>query len=307
MMTTTNQITLSFPTIPLHSTGPETTKWRVLDLFAGGCGAGTGIHRIGGVEHALSVEWDAAAAATAVAAGFPARRADVRDATLYDDLAVDLVWASPPCQAWSQANQHEGLKGEDDVARNGWPWTVGLLERLRPRRAVMENVKGSRKYVEATVLPELRRLYPYVDLWQVNAKDYGVPQSRTRIFVVCSEVRLVKPVPTHGPGTTHPWITMRDAIGVAWDRPSPCVSATEWKGASSQTKWHKLNRASDALAIATGGARRRLTIPECARLQTFPEDYPWKGSSKEQYTQIGNAVPPALAEVIGRAVLLPTP
>jgi len=60
-------------------------------------------------------------------------------------------------------------------------------------------------------------------------------------------------------------------------------------------------RASDALCNATG--RRRLTIPECARLQDFPADHPWQGTKKAQYRQVGNAVPPTLARVVGEAVL----
>jgi DNA (cytosine-5)-methyltransferase 1 len=284
---------------PLELLEPQRT--RVLDLFAGGGGAACGLHRIDGVEHVACVEWTAAAVATGLAAGFPMRQADVRTVDLAG-LDPTIVWASPPCQAFSAANQHDGPKGEDDVARNGWPWTISLLERLRPSRAVLENVKGSLAYVNADVVPRLRSLYPVVAVWKLNAKDFGLPQSRTRIFVVCSETPIMEPTPTHGPGLV-PLVTMREAIGVAWDRPSPCVSATEWKGASSAKKWSRLNRASDALAIATNGARRRLSISECAALQGFPADYPWQGTSKEKYVQIGNAVPPLLAEVVGRAVL----
>ena len=58
------------------------------------------------------------------AAGFPAVEADVRDLD-YAALAgtIDVLWASPPCQAWSSANQHAGPKGDEDIARNGWPWS----------------------------------------------------------------------------------------------------------------------------------------------------------------------------------------
>lgn len=61
----------------------------------------------------------------------------------------------------------------------------------------------------------------------------------------------------------------------------------------------------------TGGARaeflhpqadRNLTIRECARLQTFPDDFPFSGNSADQAQLIGNAVPPLLGEVIARTL-----
>ena len=52
-----------------------------------------------------------------------------------------------------------------------------------------------------------------------------------------------------------------------------------------------------------GTGIRRLTPAECARLQAFPDDHPWQGTKTAIYRQIGNAVPPPLAEVLGLAVL----
>lgn len=48
---------------------------------------------------------------------------------------------------------------------------------------------------------------------------------------------------------------------------------------------------------------RRITIREAARLQTFPDDYQWRGATGKIYTQIGNAVPCRLAEAVGKAVI----
>jgi DNA (cytosine-5)-methyltransferase 1 len=269
---------------------------RTLDLFAGAGGAALGLHREG-FEHVACVERDPSAAATLRAAGFPAVEADVRDLD-YAALAgtVDVLWASPPCQAWSSANQHAERKGAADVARNGWPWTLEVVRVVRPRWAVFENVRNARRYVDRQVVPELRKLYAHVSVWVLNAADHGVPQSRTRLFVVAGP-RPIEPPPTA------PRRTMRDAIAVPWDRPAPCVMTNEWKGRPTDPSWwKKLNNASDALAIATKGARRKLTLGECATLQTFPEGYPFVGDLEARYRQVGNAVPPTLAAAVARAI-----
>ena len=86
--------------------------------------------------------------------------------------------------------------------------------------------------------------------------------------------------------------------------PSPCVTASEVKGASgphhAKPRENPISRASDALKMATG--RRRLTTAECAILQDFPADYPWQGGITATYRQIGNAVPPTLSRVVAMAI-----
>jgi site-specific DNA-cytosine methylase len=95
--------------------------------------------------------------------------------------------------------------------------------------------------------------------------------------------------------------------GCLWlDQPSPTVTTTEEKGtrasaASGYTFNGGPDRASDALFMGTG--RRRLTYRECAKLQDFPADYPFHGGAGSFYRQVGNAVPPTLAEVVGRAII----
>jgi DNA (cytosine-5)-methyltransferase 1 len=104
------------------------------------------------------------------------------------------------------------------------------------------------------------------------------------------------PCPTIGAEYTgtlagHPWI----------DRPSPTVSAVgEQRGSGPGGNPEKMQRASDALYLGTG---RRLTVAECAVLQDFPAGHPWQGGVGAQYRQVGNAVPPRLAEVVGRALM----
>ena len=76
----------------------------------------------------------------------------------------------------------------------------------------------------------------------------------------------------------------------------------------------RLNPAAPAKTVIAGGAKgggrshlhpevpRTLSVRECARLQTFPDDYRFTGSTARQFTQVGNAVPPVFAAVIADCV-----
>jgi DNA (cytosine-5)-methyltransferase 1 len=311
-----------------------------------------------------------------------------------------LLWASPPCQAFSQAGDRLGAKDE----RNGWPWTLDAIDGARPTWVVCENVPGLCQHTTATcgdpmqcagcyweqwVLPEFRKRFAWVGVWKLNAADYGVPQTRRRVFLVAGPHAIGAPAPTHAHssmtrtlfGELQPWVSMGQALGLVgtlaiggghnpnhagdtrnyrdltnepsttipaiasgnagpWvvetprtrvggvrfeqssvhapsptirgaaggssrpmlrhlERPSPCVTATEYKGLSANPR-QDMNRATDALFLGTG--RRRLTVEERATLQGFPDGYPFHGTKKQRYRQVGNAVPPALAEAIARCI-----
>lgn len=97
-----------------------------------------------------------------------------------------------------------------------------------------------------------------------------------------------------GAGNAGPWVV-----------PSRTVSATEAKGCTvgydRADGRDRANRASDDLFRETG--RRRLTVAECATLQGFPDGWPWQGNATQRYRQVGNAVPPVLAEACWRHVI----
>lgn len=332
---------------------------KALELFAGAGGAALGL-RAAGIEALACVEVDESACATLKAAGFPAVQADLREWS-WDGEKPDLLWSSFPCQIWSMAGKREGAK---DTERNGWPWTLRLIDETQPEWVILENVKGLTTHTEAecgnpagcagcylqsAILAELAKRYAVVQHVVLNAADYGVPQHRRRLIVVAGKQAIRWPEPTHTApdrtlglfGEALPWVTMGEALGLdlpvsfgghssernkifSMDRPSktiiagshednsirvytdhlarpaPTVVTVEAKG----TRGHRMHggpdRASDALWLSTG--RRRLTIDECAILQGFGS-HPWSGTKEKQYRQIGNAVPPKLAQVVAESVL----
>jgi len=102
-----------------------------------------------------------------------------------------------------------------------------------------------------------------------------------------------------------------DGLGAKLDDPAPTVPASvggqaglaamdgasvhEYIGSEDTTEPGRVHRRPSTVL-------RRLSHAEVARLQSFPDDWPWQGPSTAVYRQIGNAVPPPLAEAVGRAI-----
>ena len=201
---------------------------QALDLFCGAGGASLGLLRAGVDVLGLDA-WSKAIDVHRIIAG-PAEVADLAavDPAILPD--APLWWASPPCQPASQAGARLGAADP----RNGYPHLLRLVRVRRPRWLVVEQVPGARQhkaragckagsrlgmegcvacYHEA-ILRELGVLYPHVSARVLNAADYGVPQHRRRLFVVCSPVPFAWPEPTHGPGRAHPWVSAGEALGL---------------------------------------------------------------------------------------------
>ncbi len=179
-------------------------------------------------------------------------------------------------------------------------------------------------YLERVILPDLRQRYAHAGFFVLDAADFGVPQHRRRLILWAGPSPMAAPVGSYGT-ERRPWVSMRVALGLGeeqvvypagcgraatepWrlDSPAPAVTAAEVRGTrASPASGFDFNggpdRASDAAFLASG--RRRLTVEECAILQGFPAGHPFTGSVEARYTQVGNAVPPALAEAVGRAAM----
>lgn len=312
---------------------------RCLELFAGAGGAALGLERAG-LAHAALCEWDPSACATLRAAGLgPVVEGDVRDldaiAAAVGPAPVDVLWSSFPCQAFSVWGKRAGAADE----RNGWPWTVAAVDRFRPTWLLGENVRGLLLhtggctfaggqeglfsapdpqscpgcYFERVILPDLRRSFGHVGWWLLDAADYGVPQHRQRVILWAGPRPLTEPAPTHGPGRAAPWVSTGAALGL---RVCSYLTHADDGVRLKDRRVHDLTgRPSLTIGTTVGilggrpwvqlpsGERRDPTPAECAVLQGFPADHPFQGSKRAMYRQIGNAVPPRLAEVVGAALL----
>ena len=106
------------------------------------------------------------------------------------DQHVDLITYGFPCQDISIAGKQQGFVNDSgESTRSGLFFeALRIIKELRPRYAIAENVKAltSAKFKSefATVLSSLEEA-GYNNYWRVlNAKDYGIPQNRERVFIV---------------------------------------------------------------------------------------------------------------------------
>jgi DNA (cytosine-5)-methyltransferase 1 len=165
--------------------------------------------------------------------------------------------------------------------------------------------------------------------WQVlNAKDYGVAQNRKRVFLVGVrsdiDFEYEFPEPTHGPGTEKPYKSQRKAIGNlpewpegefneepfhwyylsrrrrnTWGQPSACIVGN-WRHVPLHPSSPPLRRIhTDKWEFTREGRARRLSYRECAALQGFIKKSKWnRGTIRDRFQVIGNAVPPPLFSAI---------
>lgn len=104
------------------------------------------------------------------------------------NIDVDLIFHGSPCQDFSIAGDNKG--GDiDSKTRSSLMWeTIRIVEKLKPKYVIWENVKNvlskTHKHNFDMYLDKLSEL-GYKNYYQVlNAKDYGIPQNRERVFVI---------------------------------------------------------------------------------------------------------------------------
>lgn len=103
---------------------------------------------------------------------------NITDFTRFKD--VDVVIGGPPCQGFSMANRQ---RIKDDPRNKLYKYFIEAVSNLQPRVFVMENVKGMLN-VASQVVEDFKEIGYFTSYIVINAKEYGVPQNRERIFFV---------------------------------------------------------------------------------------------------------------------------
>jgi site-specific DNA-cytosine methylase len=227
-------------------------------------------------------------------------------------FGTDLLIGGPPCQPFSPAGSRLGRYDP----RDGFKLVYNVIDELSPRRVVFENVPdfllGKNAAYAKEVLDNLGSRFAAVGVWKLNAKDFGVPQDRERVFIWAAERPMAPPVPTHGPRADQSYKTVRQALPhVAKQAPAILVRNTTAKSRSidepspTVTTRRTLYTATRPGLVYPQPASKqgRILYPEETKiLQGFPEFYSFRGTLDQQQIQIGNAVPPALGEAVVSAM-----
>ncbi len=219
-----------------------------VDLFAGGGGLTVGLKRAG-FEVVAAVELESKAMATyevnhPEVTTFPEDARDVRgeDLTSCSPTGeVDLLAGCPPCQGFSSLTSKYRRKDP----RNDLVLEMGrLVEEMRPRAVMMENVPGLTKKGKPLLnefLDVLRDLGYEPQFGVLQVADYGVPQHRRRLVVLAGRgFEIDLPNPTHsetGADGLQKWRTLRDVIGGVEDEPVTLAEA-QAAGGPQGFNWH---------------------------------------------------------------------
>jgi DNA (cytosine-5)-methyltransferase 1 len=199
-----------------------------IDLFAGAGGLSLGLEAAG-IAPVAAVEW-CPDASTTYRIHHPEARVVQGDISRLDFRPergrFAVVAGGPPCQPFSVGGKR--LAAGDP--RNGIPQFLRALAELQPRAFIMENVAGltvSTKWPYfQSILAQLEQL-GYQTSWQVvEAADYGVPQTRRRLFVVgAREDRFAFPGPTHGPGARYSHVLAGSVVDPhrSWGQPNSAI------------------------------------------------------------------------------------
>lgn len=308
-----------------------------LSLFSGGGGLDLGFDRAG-FEHRGSWEYMPEAAATLSTARpqwtvHGGAAGDVRNVDWRQYRGeVSVLHGGPPCQPFSNAGKQRGALDPRDM----WPEFVRAVLTVRPDAFIAENVAALASatfsdYVRTTILEPLEKRYTIRKVL-LQAYEYGVPQVRRRVMFIGFRTRTaarrwVPPTPTHqrpvGPDSgLARTLGAREALGlpdIGYDDVVPTIrsglsgprhTTSILSSVSAQRRFEALQIWPNGVAADREAASRyvakhghfRLSVPDVALLQGFPEFWRFNGATYMQLGQIGNSVAPPVAYAVASSV-----
>lgn len=320
----------NYDNIPFHPI--KKPKFKFIDLFAGIGGFRLALQNLGG-KCVFSSEWDKQAQKTYRANFGETPFGDItkEETKQYIPDGFDILCAGFPCQAFSIAGKRGGF---EDTRGTLFFDVAEIIKRKQPKAFFLENVKGLRNHDKGrtleTILNVLRNDLGYYvpDPQILNAKDFGVPQNRERIYIVGfhPDIRIENfdfPKSTNRK-TTFADIKEKNVVETKYYLSTQYLQTLVEHKARHETKGNgfgyeiiKDNHIANAIVCGGMGRERNLVIDfritdftpttnikgevnregirkmtprEWARLQGFPDNYVIPVSDASAYKQFGNSV-----------------
>lgn len=298
------------------------SAFKMIDLFAGIGGIRLGLESIGG-ECVFTSEWDLPAQKTYQVNFEELPYGDITQINPQDIPSFDMILAGFPCQPFSQAGKKLGLADTRgtlffDIAK--------IVEHHRPTVVFLENVKRFRSHDGGRTFETIKGVLEelgyqiYADV--LNARDFGVPQNRERIYIIgfLGETKFSFPKP----------LNKKTRLGDILEKnvdPKYTISDKLWAGHQRRKREHRekgngfgyslfnadseytstisaryYKDGSEILIEQKGKNPRKLTPREAARLQGFPDDFIIPVSDNQAYKQFGNSVAVPVIKALAKEI-----
>lgn len=301
----------------------DTTMFRFIDLFAGIGGIRIPFDELGG-KCVFTSEWDKFAAKTYEANFGEIPHGDITKISPEVIPAHDLLLAGFPCQPFSQAGLKKGFQ---DTRGTLFFNIAEILNYHRPKAILLENVKRLKSHdggkTLRVILRTLDDLGYKVEYRVFNAKDFGVPQNRERIYIVGFLGE------THFEFSEAPKTPTK--VGKILEKnvdDKYTISDKLWAGHQRRLKEHRekgfgfgyslfdessshtstisaryYKDGSEILIKQDGDNPRKLTPREAARLQGFPDSFVIPVSDVQAYKQFGNSVAVPVVRAVAEKIV----
>lgn len=298
------------------------TGYSFIDLFAGIGGIRIPFDKLG-AKCVFSSEWDKYSQITYEKNFGEKPHGDITKIDACNIPRFDILLAGFPCQPFSNAGHKKGF---EDARGTLFFDICRIVEYHNPEIILLENVKGFRNHDKGRtfliVKSSLERLGYYVHSQVLNARDFGVPQNRERIYIVAFKEKVNFEFPKPQKITTRLGDILEKSVDDKY-----IISDRLWYGHQRRKKEHVekgngfgyslFNKessytstisaryykdGSEILIAMENRNPRKITPREAARLQGFPEDFIIPVSDCQAYRQFGNSVCVPVIDAIANSI-----
>lgn len=314
-------------------------RYTFIDLFAGIGGFHQAFHNVG-AKCVFASEWNEPARKTYIAnyknispeifneglfsSGLKLFEGDITKVKEKNIPKFDILCAGFPCQPFSNAGLKKGFEDSRgtlffDIAR--------IVRHHKPKVVFLENVKGFKSHDKGNtfkvIIKTLKDMGYKVFYKILNAKDFGVPQNRERIYIIgfLGDINFDFPSP----------LGIKTKLGDILDKEVDkkyTISDKLWAGHQRRKKEHRekgngfgyslfnhnsqyastmsaryYKDGSEILIEQKGKNPRKITPKEAARLQGYPEGFIIPVSDTQAYKQFGNSVAVPVITAIAESIM----